>query len=59
MEKRPCKQAGLVIRAKPSHDEMLWEGRGGRDYFRLENAEGFLEEVAFVFSLQGRKREKS
>lgn len=54
MEKQPCKQPGLVTRAKPSHSEMLWENRG-RDYFRLDNARGFLEEVAFVFTMQGRK----
>ena len=39
-----------------SRYEMLWELRGRRDYFRLDDAERFLEEVASVFSLQGRKR---
>ena len=42
-----------------SHYEMLWELRGGRYYFCLDDAERFLEEVASVFSLQGRKREES
>lgn len=34
------------------------EGFGGRDYFRLDRGDRFLEEVAFVFSLEGRKKKK-
>lgn len=57
MEKQPYKQPGLVTRAKPATVRAV-EGFGARDYFRLDRGDRFLEEVAFVFSLEGRKRKR-